>query len=53
MSWQPREAKGKLPSARYWHSAALVGRKLMVWGGHNGKVSLGDALALAWPWFSP
>jgi len=42
MTWEHREARGKLPAPRYWHTASLVERKLIVWGGHNGKHSLKD-----------
>lgn len=33
MMWTIRQAKGTLPSPRYWHTAALVDRKLIVIGG--------------------
>lgn len=33
MCWAPREASGRRPPARYWHTATLVQRKLLVCGG--------------------
>ncbi|KAG8458815.1 hypothetical protein KFE25_005242 [Diacronema lutheri] len=56
MAWRPREATGRLPTPRYWHSAVLVERKLIVWGGHNGKLSLSDLHLLdcdAFVWSQP
>jgi len=39
MTWEHREPQGRLPSPRYWHSAALVERKLMIWGGCDSSNS--------------
>jgi N-acetylneuraminic acid mutarotase len=37
MCWEKRDARGKQPRARYWHSAALLDGKLFVFGGYSGS----------------
>ena len=46
MAWGKKEARGKPPRPRYWHAAALVGTKLIVHGGSDGKKSLSDSNVL-------
>lgn len=42
MVWENCDARGKQPSARYWHTATLAEGKLFVICGYNGKRSLDD-----------
>ena len=37
MSWGTKDTRGKPPSARYWHTAALLEGKLIIVGGFDGK----------------
>ena len=46
MAWGKKEARGKPPRPRYWHAAALVGTKLILHGGSDGKKSLSDSNVL-------
>ena len=37
MSWGTKDTRGKPPSARYWHTAALLEGKLIIVGGFDGR----------------
>ena len=30
------------PAVRYWHTAVWIGSQMIVWGGSNGSIALGD-----------
>lgn len=64
--WLPVRTFGKAPSPRCYHSAAVVGTKMVVFGGNNADHSFGDVYVLdmttgvagaaadeKWAWFQP
>jgi len=56
MCWETRDARGKQPQGRYWHTAALLDGKLVVFGGFTGTKSLNDVHLLdteAMLWSTP
>lgn len=44
-SWRKIETKGRAPSPRYTHSAAMIGSKMVVYGGNSGCLK-GDVYIL-------
>jgi len=46
MTWETRDARGKQPRPRYWHTSSLVNGKLFIAGGHSGSKSLADVHVL-------
>jgi N-acetylneuraminic acid mutarotase len=56
MTWETRDARGKQPRPRYWHTASLVNGKIFIAGGHSGSHSLSDVHVLdtqALTWSQP
>lgn len=42
MAWTRLQVNGAPPPPRWGHTAAVIGEKLIVFGGHNGSRMLND-----------